>query len=189
MAASAPASEAVWLSARAAPASERPALTATIGFLAASAFRGRGIERGDVVDRLDVQADRGDARVVDQGGDAVRQADLGLIAERHQMADRQAAPLHGEVEADIAGLGQDGDAALAAPAAMLVEPEQGAVEIVDDAVAVGAEDRHVARGLDQRRLQLHAAAADSRKPGGVADRAAGADRRRARGRCRPWPRG
>ena len=126
---------------------------------------GGGVELRDVVDRLDVQADRGDARIVDQGGEAVRQPDAGLVAQRHQMPDRQPAPLHGQVEADIAGLGQDRDAALAAPAAMLVEPEQGAVEIVDRAVAVGAEDRHPARGRDQRLLQLRRPRPpDSRKP-------------------------
>ena len=152
MAASAPASEAVWLSVSARACSERPAFIATTGFFAASALRAAGVELGDVVEALDVQADRGDARIVDQGGE---QSDrpAGLVAERHQKADRQAAPLHGQVAGDVGGLGDDGDAALAAPAAMLVGPQQRAVEIVDQAVAVRADDRHVAGGLDQRRLQ------------------------------------
>ena len=90
MAASAPASEAVWLSVSAAPCSERPALTATTGFFAASALRAAASNLRHVVDRLDVQADRGDARIVDQSGEAVRQPDAGLVAQRHQVPDRQA---------------------------------------------------------------------------------------------------
>ena len=60
-------------------------------------------------------------------------------------------------------------------AAMLVRPEQRAVEIVDEAVAIRPEDRHVAGRLEQRVLQLRPV---RRLPetGGVADRAAGAAR-------------
>ncbi len=130
---------------------------------------GGGVELARVVDRLDVQADRGHPRIVDQGGDAVREPDAGLVTECHQMPDRQPAPLHRQVEADIAGLGEDGDAALAAPAAMLIEPEQSTVEIIDGTVAIGTEDRHVASSRDQGLLQLLAPAAGLPKAGCVAD--------------------
>ena len=72
-----------------------------------------------------------------------------------------------------------GDAALDALHAVLVGPEQGAVEHVDEAVAIGADDRHVAGGRDQRVLQVVAVGefadglAEAR---GIADRAAGAAR-------------
>ena len=72
-----------------------------------------------------------------------------------------------------------GDAAFDALHAVLVRPEQGAVERVDEAVAIRADDRHVAGGLDQRLLQVGAIGkfADRlAEAGGVADRAAGAAR-------------
>ena len=60
--------------------------------------------------------------------------------------------LHGQVAGDVGRLRDDGDAALARRqphAAMLVGPQQRAVGIVDQAVAVRPDDRHVAGRLDQ----------------------------------------
>ena len=59
--------------------------------------------------------------------------------------------------------------------AMLVGPQQGAVGVIDETVAVGAEDRHLAGGIDQRRLQFAAGAVGLEKTGSEADRAAAAD--------------
>ena len=96
---------------------------------------------------------------------------LRLVAGRADIGDRQAAPLHGHVDGHVRALRDDRHAALDAHAAMLVRPEQRAVEIVDEAVAVRPEDRHVAGRLDERRLQRRAVLRLA-EAGGVADRPA-----------------
>ena len=61
--------------------------------------------------------------------------------------------------------------------AMLVRPEQGTIERIDEAVAVGADNRHVTGSCHQRFLQIVAIGefADGlAKAGGIADGATGA---------------
>ena len=57
MAASAPASEAVWREVACRACSERPTFIATIGFLSSPRLRAADVEAGDASKRLDVQAD------------------------------------------------------------------------------------------------------------------------------------
>ena len=152
--------------------------------------RRQPLEAGDAVEAFDVQAERRDAVVLDQPERHFRQAGLRLVAGRHQEGDRQAALLHGEVAGDVGRLRDDADAARVRRephAAMLVGPQQRAVGIVDQAVAVRPDDRHVAGSLDQLALQPLAVgivAARFEEAGGIADRAAGAARRKLADRCR-----
>ena len=186
-AASDPASEAVCEIVAARACSERPTFIATIGFFKLARPRRQPLEAGDAVEALDVQAERRDALVLDQAQRHFRQAGLRLVAGRHQEGDRQAALLHGEVAGDVGRLRDDADAARTGRqphAAMLVGPQQRAVGIVDQAVAVRADDRHVAGGVDQLALQPFAVGivvAGLEEAGGIADRPAGAARARARG--------
>ncbi len=98
----------------------------------------------------------------------------GLVADREDERDRQRAVGHREVDAEVARLQHQPDAALDAGQRVRHRPQAGAVHPVDQAVAVGAEQRHLPRRLDQRPLELRIAGLG--EPGGVADGAARADR-------------
>ncbi|MNT62554.1 hypothetical protein D3C72_2002820 [compost metagenome] len=98
------------------------------------------LERCDAVEAFDMQADGGDARVFEHGAGDVGQACLRLVAGGHDIGERQAARLHRDVAGDVGGLRQDGDALFDALHSMLVRPEQGAVEHVDEAVAIRPDD-------------------------------------------------
>ena len=87
----------------------------------------------------------------------------------HHRGDGYRAKVHRERDREVAALRHDGDAAVAAPAAVLVRPERCAVEVVDETVAVGPQDRHVAGRLDQRRLQGRALLPRFAEARGVAD--------------------
>ena len=115
------------------------------------------LEAVDLVETFNVQAKAGNALVLDETERHFGKAGLCLVACRHQKRHGQTARLHGQVAGDVGGLGDDGRALLAVlqPAtAMLVRPQQGAVGIVDQPIAVLADDRHATRGLDQRQLQV-----------------------------------
>jgi hypothetical protein len=135
---------------------------------------GRGhAEAGYVVEALQVQADRGDPVVVQQRLDDLRYAGPGGVADRQHVRQRQRAALHREVQRDVAALRDDGRAAVDPVSAVLVGPQRGAVEVVEDAVAVRPDQRHVTGGGEQAALQVHAVAADLGEAGGVTDRATG----------------
>ena len=141
------------------------------------------LEAGDRVKAFDVQPEHRDALVFDQAERHFGKAGLRLVAGRHQESHRQAALLHGQVAGDVGRLRDDGDAAFARlqpQAAMLIRPQQRAVGIVDEPVAVRADDRHLARPPRPVRACSRSPSASSlpvsRKPGRKADRAAGAAR-------------
>ena len=116
---------------------------------------GKTLEAGNRIEALDMQAQRGDAIVLDQAQRHFGEARLRLVAGRHEIGDGQATALHRHIDGDVGGLGEDRDAARPVrepDAAMLVGPQQRAVGIVDQAVAVRPDDRHVACGRDQFRL-------------------------------------
>ena len=97
-----------------------------------------------------------DPIILDKPERHFRQPRLRLVAGCHQIGDRQAALLHGEVARDIGGLRDDRHAALAGrqpAAAMLVGPQKRAVGIVDQPIAIRPDDRHLAGCLDQSCLQ------------------------------------
>ena len=140
--------------------------------------RRQPLEAGGGIEALDVETERRDALVLDQPQRHLGKPGLGLVAGRHQEGDRQAARLHGQVAGDVGRLGDDRHTPLALaqpPPAMLVGPQQRAVGIVDQPVAVRPDHRHVARRLDQRRLKrlaLRVVAAGLLEAGGEADRPA-----------------
>ena len=85
-----------------------------------------------------------------------RLTDLRLIAGGDHVADGQAALLHRHVDGDVGALGQDRDAFVDGAAAMLIGPDGDAVEGVDEAVAIGAEHRHVTSGAQKPGLGVGA---------------------------------
>ena len=136
---------------------------------------GPGGDGGEVLriaDGLEEQSDRGDAPVVEERFDRVLGAEAGLVADRDHLAEPQPSLLEREVDRDVAALGDDGRRTVVAAHAVLVGPQGDPVEGVDEAVAVGAEQRHVAGGLEQFGLEV--ALAGLGEPRAVADRAADA---------------
>ena len=109
-------------------------------------LQGHGAERGHVIQAFNVQADGADARVCEQRLHDSLHAVTGLVAHGDQVGQRQPAPLHGQVQADVAALRHDGHAALHPLPAVLVRPQRHAVQVVQHAVAVGPDQRHVPGG-------------------------------------------
>ena len=131
---------------------------------------GRG-EGRRVLQRLDEQADGGDPAVFEKGVEHVRGADAGAVPEGHHRRDRHRPEVHGEGDREVAALREDRDPTVAAHAPVLVGPERGAVEVVDEAVAVGTEDRHVSGRFDERRLESRSRLPRLGEARGVAHRA------------------
>ena len=105
-----------------------------------------------VADAFQVKPKAGDPRIVQQVGGDIGQPDHGLIARRHHIGNRQPAGLHGDIDGNVRGLHQNGRAGLAgrkAVTALLVRPQQRPIGIVDQPIAVGAKDGHVASRLKE----------------------------------------
>ena len=118
-----------------------------------------GIERQvlkgtQIAKAFDMQTKGCDAWVIQQTTADLRDADLGLVACSNGIGNRQAARLHGQVDRDVRALGDDGHTALDTASALLVGPQQSAIQIVDKAIAVRAQNRHVACGGEQLILQI-----------------------------------
>ena len=62
---------------------------------------GHRLEGADVAEALDVEAEGGDAGVVEERRGDVGEAGLGLVAGGHDVGERQAAALHGQVDGDV----------------------------------------------------------------------------------------
>ncbi|MNP07103.1 hypothetical protein D3C76_991150 [compost metagenome] len=136
--------------------------------------RGAGESR-DVLQAFQMQADGGDARLVEQHVHQFGHPQLRLVADRGHVGHRQRAVAHGQVVGEVAALGQHRHALLHRFAAMGHRPQRAAVQVVEQAVAVGAEQGHVARGFKQLLLQGLAFGAGFGETRGIADSAAGAD--------------
>jgi hypothetical protein len=149
-AAALPASEAVWVMVAKRALSERPILMATTGLPLRRALGGEVFQRADIAKALEIKTDGADPVVVEQRRGDVAGANLGLVAGGYHIGNRQAAGLHGHVDGDVGGLGDNRHAAVDREAAMLIGPERHIVEIVDEAVAIGSEDRHVPGALISR---------------------------------------
>ena len=89
-AAAPPASEAVWVRVAARAGAERPALSATTGFASGAGLGGHRLEGANVAEALDVEAEGGDAGVVEERRGDVGEAGLGLVAGGHDVGERQA---------------------------------------------------------------------------------------------------
>jgi hypothetical protein len=130
----------------------------------------------NVVQPFDMQPDRTDPVVLQQGIDDGLDAGTGLVAYCHQLGQRQVAPLHREVERDVAALRDDGHTAAHPFAAMLIRPQGHTVEVVQHAITVGPDQWHGTGRCHQAALQRYTGATDLGKSRGVADHATGATR-------------
>ena len=116
--------------------------------------RGSARELRNVRDAFHQEPDGRDPARLGHGLDDIGEIHLGLVAERGEIGDGNAALVHGHVDGDVAGLHEDGDATLRPLSAMLVRPEQGPIHIVDEAIAVGPEEGHAPSGCNEALLQL-----------------------------------
>ena len=106
-----------------------------------------GLERQWVRHAFDVEPDGRHPFLAGEGADGVVEVELELVAEGQHIGDRQSPPLHGEVERDVGRHRDEGDAGVDPAAALLVGPEHRAVDVVQHAVAVRADERHLAARL------------------------------------------
>ena len=100
-----------------------------------------------------MQAQGGDARIIQQRHGNGGKPGLRLIARRHHIGQRQPALLHRHVDGNIRRLRHNRHATATGQRAMLVGPQGRAIERIDKAVAIGAQKRHIACSLDQGLLQ------------------------------------
>ena len=131
--------------------------------------QGRCLKPLGVADAFDMDADGADLRQIGKGVDEILDAEHRLIANREHIAERQAALRHRQIGGEHAALGDDRGTAPLKTAAMGKGPERHTVYIIDQPIAVRANDRHVASRLDQRCLHRRAIAANLGKTGGVDD--------------------
>ncbi len=131
-------------------------------------------ERRRIRHALDVQPDRGDFLAPRERAERVVEVELQPVAQRDDIGDRQSALLHREVEREIRRHGDERHARRHAPAALLIRPEHGPVDIVDEPVGVRPDQRHVTSRLQQPPLQLGAFLARLGEAAREADRAPGA---------------
>ncbi len=135
------------------------------------AGEGGGAGKGrNVVHAFDVETNRSDAVIPRQRLDHLRHVDIGEIADGEHGSERQGAPCHGEIAGDVAGLADNGDAAVPQADPMLIRPERGAGDAVHVAVAVGTHQRHPVRRGEESVLQVRIAGFG--ETGGIDNRAA-----------------
>ena len=99
-----------------------------------------------------------DALIVAEHLDQVFDGETRLVADGEQVADRQRAVVEHQRQRDRAALADQGHAARGCAADHLVGPQRDAIEEIDDAVAVRAEERQRPARLDQRLRQFSPAA-------------------------------
>ena len=138
-------------------------------------MRGLGevCEGGGVVDAFNVEADCGDARVVQHCGADVGHSGLRLVADACDICERQRAALHCDVVCDVGRLRDDCEAGVGLFSAVLVGPQRDAVQVVEESVAVGSEDGHCSGGVDE--FVLERAVVCFGESGGEEDGAAASD--------------
>ena len=129
----------------------------------------RSFERSGVGDRLQVETDGRDPFLLGEGADGIVQVELELVTQRDYVGNRQTPPLHRQIEGHIGGHGDQRYALFDAPATLLIGPQHGSIDIVEHAVAVGTDQRHVAARLEELPLELSPLLARLGKPRRVAD--------------------
>ncbi len=112
-----------------------------------------------------MQAHSRDTRIIYQRRGNLRLRGLGHVATGHHIGNRQAALLHGQVDSNVRALRQDSHAAFNPLAAVLIGPQQGPVQCIDKAIAIGPQNGHLPRRSNQLRLQAAAAFIFSRSLG------------------------
>ncbi|MNM84340.1 hypothetical protein D3C81_964280 [compost metagenome] len=133
-------------------------------------------EARHVLQAFQVQADGGYPWVVEQHVHQLGHAQLRLVADRGHVGHRQRAVAHGQVVGEVAALGEDRHALLHLLATVGHRPQGRAVQVVEQAIAVGAKQGHAAGRLQQALLQQTALLAALGKARGIADGATGAER-------------
>ena len=125
-----------------------------------------------IVQTLDIEGDGADMAVLGQDIDVIGDGQDRLIARGDDIGERQGAVVLGQVEGQIAALGDDGHAPLG-PLAPEAGGEHGhALDIVQQAVAIGPDGRQIARRGHQLLLQLDPLAPHLGEASGIADRPA-----------------
>ena len=114
-------------------------------------------KRRRIINTFDIHADRGHPVIRQYRARQISQPDHGSISQTSHIGHRQRAPLHRHVDHNVRRLRHQRHAAINPHPAMLIWPQQRAVQIVDHAVTVRAKDRHIARRLYQERLQFRRA--------------------------------
>ena len=107
-----------------------------------------------IVDAFDIHAQRGDPFIRQKRTRQFRQAHLRGIAQTGDIGHRQPPRLHGQVDHDVRRLRQERHPPLHPPAAVLVGPKERPVEVVDHAIAIRPEDRHLPRHCHELRLKI-----------------------------------
>ena len=138
----------------------------------AQCFEGHSRKRCDIIQAFDVHANHAHARIAKQGINHAFYAVAALVSYRNQIRQGHRAALHREVQTDVTALGDQGHAPADAFTAMLVWPQRHTVEVVEHAVAVGADQGHGACVVYQLLLQGQTHAADLGKSRGITNRAA-----------------
>jgi hypothetical protein len=133
----------------------------------------RRAELGRVLQSLDVQPDGAHFGPVAENLDEILQPHHRLVARRDHIGEGNGALAHGQIGGQHAALGDDGGTVARAGPAVREGPEGRPVDIVDHAVTVRPDQRHLAGRLDQRRFGSRALGAGFPEAGGVADHAAG----------------
>ncbi len=124
-------------------------------------------EPGRVGEGFQVEADGGDPVVVDHRLDHILDPHPGLVPEGDDHRQREAPPLHGHVDRQVPRLGDDRHTPIHPPAPLDVRPQHRPGQGVDVPVAVGPDQRHVARRLHQPSLEFGPLFAGLGKPGGI----------------------
>ena len=106
---------------------------ATIGFAQLTGKIDRLFEGFGIRHCFHVEPQRRDPLLLGKHEDRILEFKLQLVSQRHHVSDRQTASLHGEVECHVGGHQDDGHPFIHPPAALLVGPKHGAVEIVGGA--------------------------------------------------------
>ena len=100
---------------------------------------------GDVSDTFDVQAQRCDARVFQKGPSQISDPKLRLIARGCDIRQRQTTFLHGQINRQVRALRDEGNAAIDRNPSVLIRPKHRAIQIVDKAITIRPNDRHLSR--------------------------------------------
>jgi len=98
-----------------------------------------------ILQAFQVQADGSDARLIEQHIHQFGNAQLCLVTHRCHVGHRQRTVAHRQVIGEVAALGQHRHALLHRLATMGYRPQRRTVQVVKQAVAVGAEQGHVTR--------------------------------------------
>ena len=105
-------------------------------------------EGGHVFQAFDVQANGSDARVLGQRHHHAGDVHIGLIAHGEDGGQWQFALGGGEVDRDVAGLGDDCHAGFTQFDAVFIRPQGHARKAINEAIAIRPHEGHAVGGLE-----------------------------------------